>query len=372
MDRIECEVAIVGGGIMGASAALHLQKLGRKVALLERGFIGAQASGVNFGNIRQQNRYLPQLPLSMRAREIWGRLEELVGEDCEFAPLGHLMVAYDEADMAKLESWAEGAAHYGLAAELIGRNALPARFPWLGREPLGASFVAADGHANPRLVAPAFGRAARALGAEVREHCEVTTVAKDGGRFRLETATGLRVRADSLLNVAGAWGDAIAAAFGEPVPLTHLGPLVGVTEPVPYFLPPTVGVADGSVYVRQVKRGNVVFGGGPRTALELDERFAHVVPQRLKEQFARLRRLIPALGHLQLIRSWSGVEGFLPDMIPVMGPSATTPGLFHAFGFCGHGFALGPAVGAVMAELIATGKSATPIADFAIARFAKS
>jgi sarcosine oxidase subunit beta len=84
---------------------------------------------------------------------------------------------------------------------------------------------------------------------------------------------------------------------------------------------------------------------------------------------AQLRRVIPGLAAASVIRVWSGVESYLPDDIPVMGPSATTPGLFYAFGFCGAGFQIGPGVGDVMAELIATGATTTPIADYAIARF---
>jgi glycine/D-amino acid oxidase-like deaminating enzyme len=78
------DVIVVGGGLMGASAAFFLRKRGRSVILLERGLIGQQASGVNFGNVRRQGRYLFQLPLANRAREIWGKLPQLVGEDCEF------------------------------------------------------------------------------------------------------------------------------------------------------------------------------------------------------------------------------------------------------------------------------------------------
>jgi sarcosine oxidase subunit beta len=76
--------------------------------------------------------------------------------------------------------------------------------------------------------------------------------------------------------------------------------------------------------------------------------------------------------NLSIIRTWSGVEGYVADGIPVMGESATTPGLFHAFGFCGHGFQLGPGVGDVMASLIVTGQSPVPIGHFDIQRFAQA
>jgi sarcosine oxidase subunit beta len=82
-----------------------------------------------------------------------------------------------------------------------------------------------------------------------------------------------------------------------------------------------------------------------------------------------VRAVLPALGQLALIRTWSGVEGYMADMLPVMGPSGTTSGLFYAFGFSGHGFQLGPGVGDTMAELIDTGRSTVPIGPFGIERF---
>jgi len=73
---------------------------------------------------------------------------------------------------------------------------------------------------------------------------------------------------------------------------------------------------------------------------------------------------------LHVLRTWSGVEGYMSDDLPIMGPSAKVSGLYYAFGFCGHGFQLGPGVGDVMAELIATGATTTPIEPFHIRRFA--
>jgi sarcosine oxidase subunit beta len=94
-----------------------------------------------------------------------------------------------------------------------------------------------------------------------------------------------------------------------------------------------------------------------------------VLPENTLSQFTQITRLVPALNRLNIIRVWSGVESYLPDDIPIMGPSVKVSGLYYAFGFCGHGFQLGPGVGDVMAELIATGKTETPIEPFAVARF---
>ena len=371
---IKTDVIVVGGGIMGAASAFFLRKRGRTVSLIERGLIGQQASGVNFGNVRRQGRFLPQLPLANRSREIWGRLNDLLGDDVEFLASGHLRITYVDEMTANIETYAREAKHYGLDLEILSGNMLRARFPFLGPEVRAGSYAPLDGHANPRLVAPAFGRAAARAGAGLFENSEIVRVEHDGGGFRVESADGRVFRAEQLLIAAGAWGNRLASQFGEPVPLAVHGPQMAVTEPVPYGLVPVLGVvtriAEEGIYLRQVKRGNIVLGGGFRTVPDLDTRRAIVAPRNTLVQLEQLGRMVPALSRLSVIRVWSGVEGYLPDDIPIMGPSAKISGLYYAFGFCGHGFQLGPGVGDVMAELMATGTTTTEIAPFAVARFA--
>lgn len=372
-QSLRADVVIVGGGLMGASTAFFLRRRGVSVVLLERGLIGQQASGVNFGNVRRQGRYLPQLPLAHRSRDIWGRLPELIGHDAEFIATGHVRVVYGEAQMAAVEKYARDAKAWGLDLQILGRAELLKRFPFFGPEVIAGSYSPNDGHANPRLAAPAFGRAAKRDGAQVIENCEVRHVEKSGADFRVSTASGLTVTAPIALICSGAWGGAMSAAFGEPVPIVAKGPTMAVTEPMPYGIVPVVGVSTQieheGVYFRQVKRGNIVFGGGRRNPAYLDERRANVNPNFTLAQLHELRRIAPALGRLNVIRTWSGVEGYMDDDIPIMGPSAKVSGLYYAFGFCGHGFQLGPGVGDVMAELIATGATTTPIEPFHIRRF---
>ena len=372
MDRLQADVVIIGGGIMGSSAALHLRLLDRSVILLERGFVASQASGVNFGNVRESDRYLPQLPLARRSRDIWLRLGELIGDNCEYEPIGNLKGVYSEEELANLEEYTRQACAYGLEMEMIGSNALSERYPYIGKDIVGAAFTPNDGCANPRLVAPAFARAARSAGADICEFSEVDTVGHDGRTFLVTTKNGLEVRAEALLNSTGAWGDWIAKCFGEQAPIAPQGPQVGVTEPIPKFIDTVLSIRGGHVGLRQIDRGNVIFSGKPLGPASAATARARVPPQSTLGLRERLIRFVPALKNVHIIRTWSGVEGYLPDLIPIMGPSMTTEGLFHAFGFCGHGFQLGPAVGAVMAELIATGRTDTPIADFTIARFRES
>ncbi|WP_062111902.1 NAD(P)/FAD-dependent oxidoreductase [Aureimonas sp. AU40] len=369
----QSDVIVVGGGIMGCSAAFFLRRRGLSVTLLERGLTGQQASGTNFGNVRRQGRYLHQLPLANRARDIWGRLPELIGEDCEFVASGHLRICYTPEQAAKLEAYANDARPYGLNLEMISSNALRARFPYLGRDAIAGCFAPIDGHANPRLTAPAFGRAAARAGARVEEGTEVLSIGKTGADFTVETREKGTFRAPIVLVTAGAWGNKLSSQFGESVPLAVHGPQMAVTEPLPYRLGPTFGVSTPhvkeTVYFRQVKRGNVVYGGSTRGPASNETNRASVLPENILGQFEQMRRMIPGLARVNIIRTWSGVESYLPDDVPIMGPSATTPGLFYAFGFCGAGFQIGPGVGDVMAELIATGATTTPIEPYSIARF---
>lgn len=369
----QADVIIVGGGLMGAATAFFLRQRGLGVILLERDLVGSHASGTNFGNVRRQGRFLPQLPLANRSREIWGRLPELIGEDVEFLPTGHLRVAFSDAAVGRLEAYARDARPYGLDLDLVTGNALRARFPFLSPEARMASHAPVDGHANPRLAAPAFGRAARRAGAVVHENAEVLGITKSAEDFIVETPIG-SFRAPILQISSGAWGGRMAEAFGEPVPITPRGPQMGVTEPMPYRITPVMGIAsdvtEEGVYLRQVARGNIVFGGGIRSEASLDSRRARLDPLNTLRQLPHLMRLLPAMRALSVIRTWSGVEGYVQDDIPVMGPSGKVPGLFYAFGFCGHGFQLGPGVGATMAELIATGDAGVPIEPFLISRFA--
>ncbi len=163
------DALVLGGGIVGASVALHLRRRGLTAILIERDRVGQRASGVNFGGVRQQGRALIELPLSRRARRMWSNLPQLIGIDGEFVAGGHLRLGRSDADMAVIEQHCRDAAGYGANFELLGRNAVMARFPWLGAIVLGGSFSAEDGQANPRLVSPAFADAARRAGAEIQE-----------------------------------------------------------------------------------------------------------------------------------------------------------------------------------------------------------
>ncbi|RDU97716.1 NAD(P)/FAD-dependent oxidoreductase [Trinickia dinghuensis] len=373
MKPVESDVLIIGGGIVGTTTAFFLRRRGVSVRLLERGLTGQQASGVNFGGIRRQGRALEQLPLSNRALETWRHAAEWLGEDIEFLPSGHTRVCYHEQDVDNFLRYARDARACGLDLDVLQGRAMVERFPFLGREVLAASVSPLDGHANPRLAAPAFGRAAARLGADVRENVEVVRVEHEGAGFRVEDNNGVVYRSAQLVICTGAWANRLSTQFGEPVPLETRGPQMAVTEPVPYVFGSSMGVFTSikqeSVYFRQVKRGNLILGGGPSGPSSIETCRASVLPINTVRQMAQFRRLVPSLAPLHVIRTWSGVEGYLPDAEPVIGPSGKVSGLFYGFGFSGAGFQIGPGVGETLAELVATGSTAIALGKFSIGRF---
>jgi sarcosine oxidase subunit beta len=366
---VEADVLVIGGGGAGCSAALHLAKRGVRVVLLERGLVGSQASGVNHGGVRQQGRHPAELPLARRSREIWSRMTALVGTDAEFDPSGHLKLARSAAEEAELLRWNAMAEQHGLAPRMIGRNAIRADHPYFGEEVVAGSLLEEDGSANPRLLAPALAQAARKAGATILERHAVTDMTHDGTRFRV-SANDTGFTAPVLLNCAGFWAAAVAERFGEPAPIEALHPNMLVTEPLPHFCKLNIGVVGGDVYLRQISRGNIILGGG-RGEGDTTVPMSRPRPDSGAAAMEKAVRLIPRLAGTLIIRSWTGIDGLTPDVLPVLGPSRTTPGLFHAFGFSGHGFMLGPAVGEVLSELVLDGRTDIPLSAFDIGRFAR-
>lgn len=367
MSTHETEVLIIGAGGAGTSAALHLAQRGVACVLLERGLVGGQASGVNYGGVRQQGRHPAELPIARRSMALWHKLKDITGTDAEFTVSGHLKLARTPEEEADLVAYLEVARDNDLPLRFVGRNALHEDYPWLGPKVIAGSLAPEDGAANPRLMVPALAHAARAAGAVIHENTKATRYAFDGEWFEVTTGTHT-FRASWLLNTAGFWGGAVAEAFGEKTPVSALNPNMMVTEPIRYFIEPNLGVVGGNVYLRQIPRGNVIIGGGYGVS-DPAVPWSRPKAEETRAAMALAADLVPELKGISIIRSWTGIDGEMPDHIPVIGPSRTTPRLLHAFGFSGHGFQLGPAVGAILSELVLDGHTDVPLEPFDIGRW---
>jgi sarcosine oxidase subunit beta len=370
MASISADVTIVGGGLMGCYSAYFLRRRGRSVVVIDKGSACAAASGLNFGNLRLQGRAPQEFPISLRSQAIWEDLSRLAGEDCGIVSCGHLYLGFAANDQPKLERAAHDARAAGLDVELMDGPSARRRWPVLSGAVTGASWSRRDAVADPAIASPAVARLAQRAGARLFEHTRVIAVERMGSGFALRTAQRDTVTCGHVVNAAGAWAGGIARQIGEPVPMFAAGPPLFTITAQNAYTGPSLHAVDGTMLLRQGRNGEAVAGSFPRVKADVATGTATVPGDRVERGLARLAEVVPGLGRIRAGRIWSGVEGYLPDMLPVIGWSKTTPGLLHAFGFSGHGFQLAPGVGAVVADLIVDGSSETPIESFSIERFA--
>jgi sarcosine oxidase subunit beta len=368
MARV-ADVVVIGGGIHGCSTALHLALRGLKPVVIEKDYAGRHASGVNAGGVRQLARHLAEIPLSLSSMELWERIEDLVGDDCGFDSHGTVLVAESEDELAGFRARVDDLRLRGFThEELVDRVELRRLVPAVSDHCPGGVVSRRDGAADPFRATQAFRRRAIEKGAEVMEGVTVTGIARAGANWRVETSDGA-VEAPKVVNAAGAWADRIAALLGEPVPLDVIAPMLMVTSRLPAFIQPVVILRSRKLSFKQLANGTVVIGGGHLAAPYRDSNVTVLDWGGLAASARTVWELFPVMREATIVRAWAGIEARMPDDIPVIGPSSTSEGIYHQFGFSGHGFQLGPGTGAAMAELVATGKTNVPLDGLGIGRF---
>ena len=365
------DVIVIGGGLHGCSAALHLSMRGVRVLVLEKDHVGRHASGVNAGGVRQLGRHVAEVPLSVASMALWHHIGELVDDDCGFESHGQVKVAESGAELAMLEARVAELQALGFThEEVVGRDELRALVPAIADHCVGALVSRGDGAAIPFRTTFAFRRKAISLGARFQEGGAVTRLVRQGGLWSVETGDGGRFEAPVVVNCAGAWADRVAAQVGEPVPLEVIAPMLMITARVPPFIKPVVGATGRTLSFKQFPNGTVLIGGGLLGRAERDENRTELDFSQVTVNARTVWDLFPAMRGATIVRAWAGIEARMPDQIPVIGPSGTEPDLYHAFGFSAHGFQLGPIVGRITADLITGGATDLPIAPFRIGRFA--
>ena len=363
------DVAIVGGGIQGCAAAFFLASRGLSPVVIEKDYVSRHASGVNGGGVRTLNRHLPEVPLALAARQLWDRLPDLIGDDGGFVVTGQLRIAETEEGAAVLRERQEALRAAGYDHELwIGSNEIRELAPAVTPGAFAALYVPTDGHASPYRTTTAFRRAAAARGATILEGVSVVTAARQGDSWRLSLSDGEAVEAATVVNCAGAWAPGLAAMVGDALPIVANGSMQMVTARMPHFLDPVVGAVGRSMSVKQFPNGSVVIGGGRRSPVDLATNESSLNMGGLAAAMRDAMAVFEPLRHARIVRFWSGIEGFTPDHLPIIGPGRQQ-GIVHAAGFSAHGFQLGPIIGSIIADLVIDGASNLPIEAFSPRRF---
>lgn len=365
---MKADVIIVGGGLMGSSTALQLALRGLKCLVLDRESPGRHASGVNAGGLRRLNRHPAEIPLSVAAARIWQNIRDLLDSDCGVHFPGQIRVAENEHDLEKLQQRAEHVHSMGYKhEEMIDREELNRLVPALSDHCVGGLICRDDGFGQPFHALTAFRYKASALGVDFHIGARVDQIDQFNGLWRVQTPVG-SFKAPVLVNTAGAWAGRICQNLGEPVPLNPGAPMMMVTERLPRFVEPVLGAASRKLSFKQMPNGTLLIGGAHLAKLDFSHERTEMEWHKLAVSARSVLTLFPQLKDVRIVRSWAGVEAFMPDHLPVIDQGRET-GIFHAFGFSAHGFQLAPVVGQVLAQLIVDGATEFSLDAFSINRF---
>ena len=352
------DVVVVGAGVIGASVAWHLSRLGVRAMLLEReGEPGKGSTGRATGGFRAQYGTDINVRLSLLSREKLRRFIDDTGVDPGYDPRGYLWLARTEAQLDILR----GAQDVQLAAGLVEASMLDLRQirevnPYIRLDGLaGAAFCPTDGYIRPLDILRGYLR-----GAQVRTSARVTGLRRRGSRIEaVQLADGSEIPAGAVVDAAGPWAGPVARLAGVDVPVAPLRRQVGSTvdtEVLPAAMPMTVWVED-AFHVR-ARDGRVLLvwpsPGDPRdpesTAVEQD--WLEQVREKAAER-------VPPLAGIPVdpARSWAGLYEMSPDQHALLGRAPECDNLYLCNGSSGHGVMHSPALGQLLAEIIVHGQS---------------
>lgn len=362
------DVIVVGGGLHGCSAALHLAMHGLSVIVLEKDHVGRHASGVNAGGVRRLGRDLAEVPLAQMSAGYWQDIAALVDDDCGYSESRYLKVARSENELENARSRVNTLCAHGFThEEVVDRETLRELLPSAAEDCVGALHVAGDGYAHPFRTTQAFSRRAARLGVRFLEQTHVLSAQRVAGGWQIATSQGIFSSA-AVVNTAGAWGGQFANLLGDRIPLEAHAPMLVITAPLPAFVSAVIGALGDALSLKQFVNGTVLIGGGVR-GRAVPERNRTVLDMAGVSKFLNTARdVFPLLKRANIVRAWAGIEGYTPDNLPVIDRGAND-GVVHAFGFSAHGFQLAPAVGKIVAQLVMGVEPALPIFPFRIARF---
>jgi glycine/D-amino acid oxidase-like deaminating enzyme len=384
------DVTVLGGGLVGCAAAYYLARAGARVLLVEQGDINREASGRNAGSLhfqleyrlirygeQQAAQFAQIIPLSLVAIRDWQELEAELHADLEVEMHGGLICAESAADVAMLEQRQALQEKMGLGSKLLSAGEVRRIAPYLADSVIAAGYFEHEGHANPRLVAPAFARSAAGSGAEIRCSTRVTAVERDGAQWQVtltdRAGAVTEVGCRAVLNAAGTWAAEIAAMVHLHLPIYAVPLTMNVIERAPPLIPHLVQHASKRLTLKQVAAGNFLVGGGwpsrlarSGSAMSIERRAEPVIGNAI-QNLSLATQLVPALGRLHLLRSWTGVTGVTADQMPLLGEVPEAPGFYVAAG--GAAFTHGPTYARLISELIVAGKPSVAIDLYSPARF---
>ncbi|WP_019355519.1 NAD(P)/FAD-dependent oxidoreductase [Streptomyces sp. AA1529] len=346
------DVVLIGGGVLGTSAAFHLAEAGvRDIVLLERGELGCGSSGKPIGGIRAQFSDPLNIALGRRSLDAYRAFGDRPGADIRFDPVGYLFLldsAEQEADFAAGVDVQNG---LGVPSRMIGPDEARLLCPWLSTDGLvAAAYCPTAGHARPAAVVRGYADAARARGVRIAEHTEVTGLGTTGDRVtHVHTSHG-PISCRSVICAAGAWSGQIGDMAGVSLPVRPVRRQLAFTAPLAPDAPRVPFTIDfsSSAYFHNSDDG-LLFGlADPDETEGFDTTWT---PGWLERFRAVARRRAPGLAGLETVGGWAGLYENTPDHNALIGRAGELENFLYATGFSGHGFLQAPAVGELLRDL---------------------
>jgi sarcosine oxidase, subunit beta len=362
------EVVVVGAGITGLAVALHLAEAGLEPFVVERTGIGAEASGVQPGGVRQQWSTRLSCTLAREALSFYSdlasRLESAL--PLGFAKCGYLFVAHSDERLHELERSVATQNEAGVSSCIVSAEEAAELVPGLEASGVaGASWCGEDGYFDhPQTVVEAFAYAAQARGATL-VLSEVSSIAQDGSAWQVALRDGRRIPAAQVVVAAGCDAPQLVRTLGVELPIRREARHLFLSDPiVERLLEPLVVSTERRFAYKQLANGRVLVSD--LSAIGKPEAAHHMWRSRLRSV---IEELVPILGHVSFPRLVSGFYDVTPDNQPVLGPVDGLPGLHLAAGFSGHGFMLAPAVGRRIAASVLGAEPDETLAQLRYERF---
>ena len=348
-------VTIVGGGLMGLSAAFHLRRAdaGVRVTVLERAQVGAAASGASAAGVRVLGRDPAERALALASLARWTELDRELEGVTGYRRGGGLRVALDVEAWSQTPAWVAEQRADDVPVEVVPGADVRRLAPHIAPGALGGVVCAIDGQAEAMATVQAFATAARRLGARVEEGAAVASLAVERGRVTaIVRADGRREPCDVVIVAGGAWTPSLLRGVGVSIPVSTRPLQMLLTAPAPMTLRPVVSAFGRRLSLKQLDDGAYLIGGGwPATITDEAANAWVLQDDSVRASLDVAGEVYPPVAACTLARGWAGLEAFMPDDLPVLGPVPGVSGLLVAAGFSGHGFALSPVVGDVLARL---------------------
>lgn len=375
-ESVDCDVVVIGGGIVGLCVSGLLASEGVGVVCLDAGRPGGSTANAGSLHVQMQSRlmqlfperlpdYLKTLPIYPRAVDAWKAMADELDEDIDLSINGGLMVAENAAQFAELRSKVEKEKRLGIESELLDKNELGALAPYLDDTLYGAALCHQEGKLNPLTANRAVRRQAVSRGAEIRSNTAVESIARRDAHLAVKTAR-TTYRCGRVVVAAGAGTGVLTAALGCEVPVVAEPLHMNITEPTSPLVNHLLQHAELPVTLKQFKNGQIVIGGGWPAELRGDAGLPAVALGSLQGNLRLAARLVPSLNSLRVMRSWAGINPTV-DLLSVIGELPTCPGV-HVAVPGDAGYTLGPYCARLVVDSMQGRGTDFPLTEFAPGR----